>query len=76
MAPILVARAMNISNRYLSKAYFNHSPLSRDILHLPVFSMLPGSRYYDATTVEQMSMCGWNCCEELVQFLLAIITVY
>lgn len=49
--------------RYLPNDYFNHSLLSKDLLHVPNLSMPVGSGYYDVTTVEQMSICGWNCCE-------------
>jgi hypothetical protein len=54
VAPILLARSMDISNRYLSNDDFNHSPLSRAILHLPILSMPAGSRRYAVTIFEQM----------------------
>jgi len=52
-------------SRYLSNDYFNRSLLSKDILCLPISSMPAGSRYYNVTAVEQMSICGWKCCGEI-----------
>ena len=46
--------------RCLSNDYFNYSLLYGDILQLPILSMPTGSRYYDVTAVEQMSICGWK----------------
>jgi hypothetical protein len=65
VAPVLVPRAMVVSNKYLPDADFCHPPFSRDISHLPMLSTPARSRPYQVTTVEKMSICGLNCYEQI-----------